>query len=830
MRFLLPVSLSVCAHDIKCGASGGRKIHWVLLSFLILFASSTYAQTPTRDNNMAMGNPTWATSTLTDSNNYLLVRSQYALSYNNSKGIANWVSWHLSAAWKGSAARCNCFTQDTSLPIGYFRASTGNYTGTGFDRGHLCPSDDRDGSDSDNKATFKMSNIVPQAPYLNEQTWAYLEDYCRSLLNQNKELYIIAGGYGSGGNGSGGGTTYNIASGAINVPAYFWKVILVLPADTNDIARVTTATRVIAVLMPNTQTANAYSWDHYRVSVDSIEALTGYDLFSNVDTAIQRIIEAGIDNGATSLMAWDLTCANNLATWGATTVNTNLDTAAGRGNMTRGSGAGASAGANSYRTTGFQNNGIATSNTDHFMVKVKANTGYTLSLSSLDAAFAGTASFCATPGVSAQYAYSLDGSAFTLISTPFTTIGTPSTMSTIDISGISALQNVQATQTVYLRYFASGQTTTGGWGFYSSDTGKNGLSIGGSVDPIGTILGNFAVCATATTTLSDTTSGGIWSSSNTLIAAIGSLSGIATGISAGTATMSYAISGRTFTSVLTVNSVPAAGTITGALGVCAGSSTTFSDATSGGSWSSSNTGIATVGSTGVVSGIAAGTVTISYTITNGCGSAYATKPITVDPLPAAPASISGAVSLCAGSSTTFSDATSGGSWSSSNTGIATVGSTGVVSGIASGTATISYTISNGCGSAYAKKPITVNPLPATPSSISGAASVCAGISTTFSDATAGGVWSSSNTGIVTAGSTGVITGVAAGTAVISYILSNSCGGAYVTKPIPVNPLPVAGTITGISSVCVGATITLVDASPGGGGRLLTQGRWYRAVA
>ena len=255
---------------------------------------------PTRDNNMAMGNPSGATSATTDSNNYLMVKSQYALSYNNSKGMANWVSWHLSTAWKGSATRCDCFSQDATLPTGYFKASTSNYTSTGFDRGHLCPSDDRDGSDTDNAATFKMTNMSPQSPNLNEVTWEALETYCRTLISQGKELYIIAGGYGNGGTGSNGGTTTSIASGKIKVPSHFWKIIVVLSNGTDDVNRVTTSTRVIAVDMPNNQTLNSHTWDYYRTSVDAIEAATGYNFLSNVSTSIQNTIEATVDAGPTN--------------------------------------------------------------------------------------------------------------------------------------------------------------------------------------------------------------------------------------------------------------------------------------------------------------------------------------------------------------------------------------------------------------------------------------------------------------------------------------------------------------------------------------------------
>ena len=250
----------------------------------------------TRDDNMAMGNPSNATTSAANKNNFLVQKVQYSLSYNNSKGMANWVSWHLSTAWKGDATRCNCFEPDNTLPSGYIVATTHNYSSTGFDRGHLCPSEDRDGSAEDNAATFKMTNMSPQAPHLNQLTWEALESYCRRLITQGNELYIIAGGYGQGGIGSKEVMSSSIADGAINVPAHFWKVIVVLPIGTNDVSRVTTSTRVIAVDMPNVQTVSEQKWGYYRTTVDAIEAATGYDLLSKIPTAIQQVIEAKTDD------------------------------------------------------------------------------------------------------------------------------------------------------------------------------------------------------------------------------------------------------------------------------------------------------------------------------------------------------------------------------------------------------------------------------------------------------------------------------------------------------------------------------------------------------
>jgi endonuclease G, mitochondrial len=255
---------------------------------------------PTRDDNMGMGNPSNATTNTTLPNNYLMVKSQYTMSYNNSKGEANWVSWHLSPAWKGAAARCDCFAADNTLPTGFYKAPSTSYSLTGFDRGHLCPSEDRDSTTADNTATFLMSNMIPQSPNLNRITWVALENYCRTLMDAGNELYIISGGYGSGGTGSNGGVTTTIASGSITVPARCWKVIVVLPTGINDATRVSNTTRVIAVDMPNTQTVNSLPWGSYRVSVDALETILGYDFLNNVPTTIQSVIEAVVDNGPTS--------------------------------------------------------------------------------------------------------------------------------------------------------------------------------------------------------------------------------------------------------------------------------------------------------------------------------------------------------------------------------------------------------------------------------------------------------------------------------------------------------------------------------------------------
>jgi len=177
-----------------------------------------------------------------------------------------------------------------------------------------------------------------------------------------------------------------------------------------------------------------------------------------------------------AIAAWNVSSLNQTATATATTF-VNLD--ATNNLMTRGSTAAASSAAASFRTTGFKNDGIATTNTDYFQVTLKPITDALLSLSTLDATFNGTSTYYATPGVTSQFAYSLNGTDFTLINSPVQSSSL--TMATVDVSGISALQNVPSSTTVTLRYYASGQTPTGGWGFFSPTATSDAFSIGGQV-------------------------------------------------------------------------------------------------------------------------------------------------------------------------------------------------------------------------------------------------------------------------------------------------------------------------------------------------------------
>lgn len=265
--------------------------------------------------HLVMGNPSNATVDINNPLNYLLLKNEYVVGYNRDRGTPNWVSWHLDSSWLGTAPRQDDFRPDPSLPDGWYQVTQFDYSGSGFDRGHHTPSGDRTATIAENSATFFMTNMMPQSPDNNQGPWEELESFSRTLVNQGNELYIIGGGTGTGGTGSNGGITQTITDGKVTVPAFTWKVMIVMSNGGDDVNRVGNDTRTIAIIMPNIQGIRNDPWQKYIATVDQVEALTGYDFFSNVPTSIQDVIESRLDSAS-----------NTAPTANAQSVITNEDT------------------------------------------------------------------------------------------------------------------------------------------------------------------------------------------------------------------------------------------------------------------------------------------------------------------------------------------------------------------------------------------------------------------------------------------------------------------------------------------------------------------------
>ena len=263
-----------------------------LLAILFSITCSTWAKQGV-DYQVALGNPTVATTDPSKTDNYLIARSQFTMSYNGIHHQPNWVSWSYSTGDSGSSGRTEAWSQETALPAGYYRVGTatfGSSFGESWDRGHMCPSADRTATVADNEMTFRMSNMTPQAAQNNQGLWAKFETYTRELASDGDEILIICGP---------AQFTGNRISNQMSVPGSVWKIIVEVPNATSTTPahqRVTIDSRVIAILTPNTSTGLG-TWESYITSVEEIEQITGFNFFSNVNPAVATYLKNVVDTG-----------------------------------------------------------------------------------------------------------------------------------------------------------------------------------------------------------------------------------------------------------------------------------------------------------------------------------------------------------------------------------------------------------------------------------------------------------------------------------------------------------------------------------------------------
>jgi gliding motility-associated-like protein len=308
----------------------------------------------------------------------------------------------------------------------------------------------------------------------------------------------------------------------------------------------------------------------------------------------------------------------------------------------------------------------------------------------------------------------------------------------------------------------------------------------------GPITGNGPVCSGASLALSNATTGGTWSIAPVTVATI-SATGTVTAIANGTATVTYATTCGTVNAVVTVNSSP--GTIIGNTPLCVGATRALTNSVSGGTWSIAPVTVATISSVGVVTGMATGTATVSYT--SICGTATAV--VTVYP---APGPILGNTPICTGSSIPLGNATPGGTWSVSPASVATITSSGMVTGIGAGTANVVYTTA--CGTVTAI--VTVN---AAPSVIGGNIPLCASGTMLLTNTAPGGTWSCSPASVGSISPSGLFSATGAGTATVSY--TTPCGIATTIVTVGSSELHISGE----HAICAGTSLSLT-ATPAGG--------------
>lgn len=335
------------------------------------------------------------------------------------------------------------------------------------------------------------------------------------------------------------------------------------------------------------------------------------------------------------------------------------------------------------------------------------------------------------------------------------------------------------------------------------------------------ITGDNSLCLTNTTTsLKSSISGGAWASSNTTVATVDA-SGKITPKTIGTTDITYTIGGTCGTKksdpfVVTVTASSTTPVITGNNSLCLSGTINLNSSISGGTWTSSNTDVATIDASGQITPKTTGTTNITYATSSSCGNATSLPfGITVNAAPSTPV-ITGGNFLCLFGTINLNSSATGGTWASSNSAVATIDASGKVTPVSSGKTDITYTSSNTCGDVTSLPfEVTVGTTPEIPV-VTGVNFLCLPNNITLISSANGGIWVSSDPSVATIDATGKITSVNAGKTNITYTVNSSCGNVTsLPFEVIVNSQPKLGEINGTTRLNVGQQSPLTINIPGG---------------
>ncbi len=209
----------------------------------------------------------------------VLAYTGFHLSYNEEFEQANWSAYILTSEMirTGTVERSNDFRTDTNVITQ--SATTADYRGSGYDRGHLAPAGDMKWDKRAMSTSFLMSNMSPQAPQFNRQIWRLLEAQVRRWAAENDSLFVITGP-----------VLHEIDSfigpNHVGVPRYYFKLVLDISSPTY---------KGIAFLMENKKLGGGFM--NYAITIDSLERFLGYDFFPQQDPESMKWIESHLDPG-----------------------------------------------------------------------------------------------------------------------------------------------------------------------------------------------------------------------------------------------------------------------------------------------------------------------------------------------------------------------------------------------------------------------------------------------------------------------------------------------------------------------------------------------------
>ena len=238
--------------------------------------------------HLGLGMPTDAD--LSKHEDFLVVRNQYVLSYSRSKKVPNWVSWKLTAGDLGGGGRHKKFRADPTIPKHWGRATDADYKRSGYTRGHIVASGERQASVRANSKTFVFTNIMPQIEANNGGPWLHLETHYREQAElHNQDVYIMAGGIYEG-------AAKTIGANHVAVPSSTWKVAVFLEKG-QKITDIDASTRVVSIVVPNVEgkVERNQPFTKFRVTPKQIEQRAGVKFFAHLPPKVRETLRNKMD-------------------------------------------------------------------------------------------------------------------------------------------------------------------------------------------------------------------------------------------------------------------------------------------------------------------------------------------------------------------------------------------------------------------------------------------------------------------------------------------------------------------------------------------------------
>eukprot|EP00124_Ichthyophonus_hoferi_P006059 Ihof_evm1s1163 gene=Ihof_evmTU1s1163 len=187
------------------------------------------------------------------------------ISYDRRQRNANWVCERLDkttlAQKLADPSKCSA-TEDQTIPA-FFRVTLKDYSGSGYDRGHLAPVEDHLETQTAACDTFIMSNLSPQVTNFNDGKWFELEERVRALTNQWDYVYVCTGPLYQTNKHEGGKNYVNyevVGQIGLAVPSFFFKAVLLANVKTSKF-------ETQAYILPNQDIPKADPLDKFKVDL-----------------------------------------------------------------------------------------------------------------------------------------------------------------------------------------------------------------------------------------------------------------------------------------------------------------------------------------------------------------------------------------------------------------------------------------------------------------------------------------------------------------------------------------------------------------------------------